>query len=604
MMLNTKFMSLFEMLKTFNLIDMTATASIIILVVLIVRLLLVKLPKRYTYVLWVIPLFRLLIPFSVTSRWSLLSGFGHWFSKATDYPISSYGGRFSSSAISSVVLPSIGKSIGELPSISATTYETFAWNQLILLIWMIGVVTLWGYYGYKTFVIKKRLATAKPMGNNVYLSDRIETPFVFGLFSPRIILPEYINEDEKTYILAHERIHIKRFDSIWRVLAFIALSIHWFNPLVWISYFLSAKDMERSCDEAVIRIMGSEVKKAYSTSLLKLSAEKSAFIISPVAFGESDTKGRIKNILQYKKPSFWIGVLGIVLIISLTIMLLTNPKSIADFSGKTYEVEQIVYDSPIYSFTYSLDTAPIFTISSDMTLFRREKFDLNWGMSNGLKSIEMNQTDFDNLFMIPEDHISKLLVDNAYLYRADVDDEAHTFYLIMQQKNGDLYLTAGYDNEGGKSIRWIFKLKEMPFYRSVDTLYSYRTKYIGDNSKVGNIISYFAMPSGFDYDYFELKTKEEPYGLIVHLKAKSALRAGAKLDSTIEEMFSHNAQLALSLIENAKWVEYEVSDGYEWKETYRYERTELEATLGVKLWNQTETLDDFINLLNTVIIWE
>ena len=606
-MLEKTLFNLYEMLMQINLIDMTLTASIVIIAVMIARVLMTKLPKRYTYILWILPLIRLLVPFSMTSNWSLLSGFGHWFSKSQHYPISSFGGdgiNLSASTVSSVVLPSVGKSIGELPVISAATHETFIWSQLLLIIWMIGTLSLWGYYGYKTIVIRRRLVGAKPLGKGVYLSDHIETPFVFGIFSPRIMLPEHIEGDEKTYILAHEHVHIKRLDPIWRALSFLALSIHWFNPLVWASYFLSAKDMERSCDEAVLRTMGVDIKKAYSTSLLKLSMDRSALGISPIAFGESDTKGRIKNILKYKKPSFWTLSFGILILLVLATVLLTNPKAISDFSGKTYEVEEIVYEAPVYSFAYTLSTAPIFTVTSDMTLLRKEVFDINWSMANGLSPYKMDETEFDKMFMVPVDKVTKLLKDSAYLYRADADDEAHTFYMVMQQKNGSLYLAVGYDNDRGKSIRWIFKLKETLVYQSIDTLYNYRTQYIGDNTKVGNIVSYLAIPDGFDYDYFELKTSEEPYGLIIHLKAKAELRADAKFGSTLDEMFSHNAQLALSLIKNAQWVEYALSDGYVWEDSYRYERTDLESKSGLSLWDQSKTMDDFIKLLSSIDVWK
>jgi hypothetical protein len=162
----------------------------------------------------------------------------------------------------------------------------------------------------------------------------VETPFVFGLIQAKIYLPASLSETEKEHILLHERTHIRRFDHAIRLLSYLTLCIHWFNPLVWIAFWLSGKDMEMSCDESVINQLGHSVKKDYSQSLLNLSTGRTKLGLTPLAFGERDTKGRIKNILNYKKPSLCGGVFIYVLLIIIGIGFTTNPKVSSHFSMK------------------------------------------------------------------------------------------------------------------------------------------------------------------------------------------------------------------------------------------------------------------------------
>lgn len=150
--------------------------------------------------------------------------------------------------------------------------------------------------------LTKKLKNAVHDRDNIYLSDQIDTAFVLGAFRPKIYLPSYLGDTQRDYILLHEQTHIRRLDHMVKLAGFFVLLLHWFNPLVWIAFYASGKDMEMSCDEAVVKKLGNGVKKDYSTSLLSLATGRKIVGGTPLAFGEGDTRGRIKNVLNYKKP--------------------------------------------------------------------------------------------------------------------------------------------------------------------------------------------------------------------------------------------------------------------------------------------------------------
>ena len=163
------------------------------------------------------------------------------------------------------------------------------------ILWLLGIIVLVSYSILSLISLKQRLKDAIYEKDNIYSSNRLDTPFVLGVIRPRIYLPTNLTAQEKQYIVLHEQTHIKRCDHLIKIFSFLALCIHWFNPLVWLAFFVSVKDMEMSCDERVINTLGSDVKKEYSTSLLSLATGKRILGGTPLAFGERDTKGRIKN---------------------------------------------------------------------------------------------------------------------------------------------------------------------------------------------------------------------------------------------------------------------------------------------------------------------
>lgn len=315
------------------LLNMSLTASVVIVLVLILRLFLKKAPKIISYALWSIVLFRLLCPVSIESGLSL---FG-----LLDTPVASNGTlttriEYIPNDIvhmedPSVVLPAPG--IGEVISDTLPQGE----EQLVAdpleapvaiatYLWMAGVLVMGTYAVVSYLRLRRKLITASLLKENIYLADEIASPFVLGLIHPKIYLPSSLGAREQPYVVMHEQHHIRRLDHIVKVLAFIALSIHWFNPLVWIAFQMASKDMEMSCDEAVVRKMGDGVLADYTASLLSLATGKHVIAGMPLAFGEGDPKARIRNLASWKKPAIWVFLAAVIACAVLAICLLTNPR--------------------------------------------------------------------------------------------------------------------------------------------------------------------------------------------------------------------------------------------------------------------------------------
>lgn len=303
-----------------QIINMNITATYVILFVIVFRLFLKKAPKIFSYSLWLVVFLRLILPFSFKSALSLISINTKTIPQDIIYTQTPkiYSGITVIDGAVNKVLPS--------PMVGASVNPIELWIALGKAIWLIGLGVLIIYSILSSLRLSKRLKSARLLYDNIYEIGTIKTPFVYGIVNAKIYLPANLTETEKPYIIQHEQTHIKRYDHIIKFLAFLVVSIHWFNPLVWLAFFLMGKDMELSCDESVIKKMGNEIKKNYSNSLLSLSSGRKIVGGSPLAFGENNTKERIKNILNYKKPRFWIVIMGIIVIIVVGVGLLSNPK--------------------------------------------------------------------------------------------------------------------------------------------------------------------------------------------------------------------------------------------------------------------------------------
>ena len=306
-----------------SVLNMSLTASYVILFVILCRLLLKRCPKIISYVLWSVVAFRLIIPFSFESMYSLLpqkintSPISHDIMYQQSPQFNSGIGIVDSIISNSLPAPSIGDSVNPLQ----------IYLEIGAFIWIIGAVVLLIYSLVSIITLKKQLKSAQPIEKNTYEAKDLKTPFVLGIIIPKIYLPTGLSTQEKSYILLHEQTHINRKDHIVKVFAFLILCIHWFNPLVWIAFMLMSMDMEVSCDERVIKEAGNDTKKPYATTLLSLSSGRHILNGSPLAFGEGSIKGRIKNILDYKRPKFWVVTTVIIAVIAVSIGLVANPRS-------------------------------------------------------------------------------------------------------------------------------------------------------------------------------------------------------------------------------------------------------------------------------------
>ncbi len=197
---------------------------------------------------------------------------------------------------------------------------------IVGIIWLTGIGSMLLYTVISYFGIYRRVKESVPLIDKVRVCDRIESPFILGVLRPRIYLPSDISSTDREYVIAHEMAHLKRFDHIWKPLGFLLLSVYWFHPLLWIAYILLCKDIEFACDEKVIKELGAEQKKTYSTALINCSVSRKMISACPLAFGENGVKGRVKSVLHYKKPAFWVLIASVLVCVVMAVCFLTNPK--------------------------------------------------------------------------------------------------------------------------------------------------------------------------------------------------------------------------------------------------------------------------------------
>ena len=306
-----------------ELLRINLVASFVILIVLAARLILKRAPKVFSYALWAIVLIRLLIPVSIPSPVSVIP----------DTPAAS--GAVINSALPEIEFETLWdqkQNYYESQNTSSENVQVYVSRTMepmvyLSLAWLVGIAGMFLYSGISYLKIRKKVQIAVPLRDNIWIADDIKSPFVIGFLKPKIYLPNNLGEQEQEYIILHEQHHIRRLDHVIKTLAFLALTIHWFNPLVWIAFVLACKDMEMSCDEAVICKLGAEVRADYSASLLTLATGHRIIAGTPLAFGEGDTKGRIKNLAKWKKPAIWVLVLTIIICLILGVCLLTDRVS-------------------------------------------------------------------------------------------------------------------------------------------------------------------------------------------------------------------------------------------------------------------------------------
>lgn len=306
---------------------MSFTGSIVILAVLFARALLRRAPKIFSYLLWGVVLLRLLCPVSFSAQLSLL--------QFVDIPVEGqmgYGVRnFEHHQNVKSVVPA-GETAGQVSktTVSAESNAGSSFKTLTTMgtiVWLTGAASI-VIYGIVSLVrLRRRLIGAVRLKDNIYLTDSVSSAFVLGIWKPRIYLSVLLSDSEREYIILHERVHIRRKDYLSRILAYTALAIHWFNPLVWLAFRLSDKDMEMSCDEAVMKGMNRDIRAEYSASLLKLAAGRRILSGSLAAFGEGETGSRIKHILRYKKPTLAVILAATVVLVVTVILAGSNPKA-------------------------------------------------------------------------------------------------------------------------------------------------------------------------------------------------------------------------------------------------------------------------------------
>ena len=304
-----------------EILNMSIAASYLILAVSLLRVPLKKAPKWISVLLFGIAAIRLVCPFSIESVLSLIPSANTVSPDimVTPNPEINSGIPFIDNTINPVITdtfkPEIGASVNPLQL--AVGFASY--------IWLVGIAILVAHAIISYFKIKRRVRFAVRVRDNIYASEGVTSPFVLGIINPRIYIPYNMDSRDEEYVIAHEMAHIRRRDYVWKPLGYAILTLHWFNPVVWLGYILLCRDIEGACDEKVIKELGHEERASYSEALLSCSANRRIITACPLAFGEQGVKGRIKSVLNYKKPAFWIIIVALVASVVLSVVFLTDP---------------------------------------------------------------------------------------------------------------------------------------------------------------------------------------------------------------------------------------------------------------------------------------
>ncbi|MBQ8869136.1 MAG: hypothetical protein IJ027_05400 [Oscillospiraceae bacterium] len=306
-----------------KLVNLSITASWLVLAVVVLRLVFKKAPKFIHCIMWALVGIRLVLPFSIESIFSLIPS-------AQTIPDellteNSFDINTGINFVDDRVNDYLGSHYYEGVTVPANNgYDIMS---ILAVIWLAGIAVMLVYTLVSYLRIYKRVSASICVKENVFICDDIDTPFILGVFRPRIYLPSSMSEADAEYVIAHEKAHLKRLDHLWKPLGFLILAVYWFNPVLWLAYFLLCRDIEFACDEKVIGSLGAEVKKPYSDALINCSVPRKMLAACPLAFGETSVKSRIKSVLSFKKPAVWIIIASILAVSVAAVCLLTNPKT-------------------------------------------------------------------------------------------------------------------------------------------------------------------------------------------------------------------------------------------------------------------------------------
>lgn len=471
--------------------NMSITACFVICATLIVRFALKSAPKKYSYALWLATAFRLACPVSAASVLSLFNlgifdfkNISHLSGTKLEYlpEYALYDAEptiFTGISVPEYIM-SNSVDLSEIKLPEATPMYSANPMQIITyiasLIWLVGVVLMLAYAVISFIRIKLLLHNAVLEGEKIYCSERVTAPFILGILRPRIYLPSGLEGDARRYVLAHEHRHIKRGDHLVKLLSFLLLCVHWFNPFCWVAFSLMTRDMEMSCDEWVLSA-DKDIKKAYSSTLLSFASKK-VMPLGPLGFGESSVSLRIKNILKWRQMSKWTSVPAIILIAVILISCTTNPsasKRAGDIFGLSFNAENLIYEDIYSAFTYSFTGYTDFNVTSDGLLLENTHTadNVTTRTLGDVEDIKLTKQNFDRMFdegnWYAAQSAEGLRKTARLAWRIEVkNSDKNDYYLILQCDSNTYYLAYGYYSaplhlgEAGKDkayIQWMFTLK-------------------------------------------------------------------------------------------------------------------------------------------------
>ena len=324
-----------------KLLNLSISASWLVLTVLALRMVLRSAPKWVNVLLWGMVALRLMLPFSIESALSLIPSAETVSPEVVRFdpaPTITSGVTI----IDNAVNPSLSESFAAAPL--ASVNPLYVWTYLAGWVWLIGLTAMLLYALVSYLRLRRRVSASIPLRENIYVCDEVPSPFILGIVHPRIYLPSALDEAQRGSVLSHERAHLARRDHWWKPLGFALLAVYWFNPLMWLAYTLLCRDIELACDERVLRGMDAGQVKAYSSALLACSVPRRMLAACPLAFGEVGVGARVKNALRYKKPAFWVVAASVIVCIVVAVCFLTNPRTDTDAAGLVgFHREQVTY---------------------------------------------------------------------------------------------------------------------------------------------------------------------------------------------------------------------------------------------------------------------
>ena len=324
-----------------KLLNLSISASWLVLVVLALRLVLKRAPKWVNVLLWGMVALRLMLPFSIESALSLIPSAETLSPEVVQFdpaPTITSGVTI----IDNAVNPSLSESFAAAPLTSVN--PLYVWTYLAGWVWLIGLAAMLLYALVSYLRLRRRVSASIRLWENIYVCDEVPSPFILGIVRPRIYLPSALDEAQRGSVLSHERAHLARRDHWWKPLGFALLAVYWFNPLLWLAYTLLCRDIELACDERVLRGMDAGQVKDYSSALLACSVPRRMLAACPLAFGEVGVGARVKNALRYKKPAFWVVAASVAVCVVVAVCFLTNPRTDTDAAGLVgFHREQVTY---------------------------------------------------------------------------------------------------------------------------------------------------------------------------------------------------------------------------------------------------------------------
>ena len=332
-----------------KMLNMSLSAGILVIAVIFLRLILRKIPKKYICVLWALVAISLVCPVNIPCPLSVFKLLGSNIGADGKVEYFRYNEKTEKPKLTFSV-PALVDDNASPDSITVGLHTSSIYLPAIVYIWMAGAAIMLLYSIISYLYLKRQVAASIPERDNVYICDEIKSPFILGIVSLRVYLPSGMSEDVRDNVIAHERAHLKRRDYLWKPLGFILLAVYWFNPVMWAAYVLFCRDIEAACDERVIQNMDKDGRIGYSEALLACAVHRIRITVCPLAFGENAVKGRVRRVLNYRKPGFWVGILSGAVCIAAALVFLTSPSGVkAGEKDRLRDIEIDYGESYIYS---------------------------------------------------------------------------------------------------------------------------------------------------------------------------------------------------------------------------------------------------------------